>query len=131
MGGRAGRIAMLSGALLAALAMPAWAGSAQAALAVGVVVPARCAVRVPGTVVAADLPTGGAREAVAMRCTKGALPSCPGGVMAPGAVGPQITRSFILPSAGTPVPAPRPLSETSPIAVAETTGLRMVITVNF
>jgi hypothetical protein len=129
--GRTGRIVMLSGALLAALPVPAWAGSTQAALSVGVVVPARCAVRMPGTVAPADLPAAGPREAVAMRCTKGALPSGPGGVMAPGAVGPQITRSFILPAAGTPVTAPRPLSETSPTAVAETTGPRMVITINF
>jgi len=47
------RIAMLNGALLAALAMPAWAGSAQAPLAVSVVVPARCAVRMAGTIVPA------------------------------------------------------------------------------
>jgi hypothetical protein len=127
--GRAGRIAMLSGALLAAISVPAWAGSTQAALAVGVVVPARCAVRTPGTVASADLPPAGAREAVAMRCTKGALPAGPGGVMAPGAVGPQITRSFL--PASSPAAAPRPLSEISPIAVAETSGPRMVITVNF
>ena len=69
MRGRAWRIAMLNGALLAALAMPAWAGSGQAPLAVSVVVPARCAVRIPGTLVPAELSATGAREAVAMRCT--------------------------------------------------------------
>jgi len=134
MQGRAGRVAMLSGALLlAAFSAPAWAGSSQAPLSVGVVVPARCAVQMPGTVVAADLPAAGAREAVAMRCTKGALPSGPGRAMAPGAVGPQITRTFLpagLP-AGSPVGAPRPLSEAGPNPGAETTGPRMVITVNF
>ena len=79
MAGRAGRIAMLSGVLLTALAMPAWAGSSQAALSVGVVVPARCAVRMPETVAPADLPVAGVRESVAMRCTKGTLPAGPGG----------------------------------------------------
>jgi len=126
---RARRIAMLSGALMAFLAMPAWAGSAQAPLAVGVVVPARCAVRMPGTVVSADLPATGAREAVAMRCTKGALPSGSGSALAPGAIGPQITRTF-LPAGGAAI-APRPLSETSPLGVVETSGPRVVITVNF
>jgi hypothetical protein len=128
---RAGRIAMLSGALLAALTMPAWAGSSQAALSVGVVVPARCAVRMPETVAPADLPGAGPREAVAMRCTKGALPSGPGGIRTAGAVGPQITRSFVLPATGSPAAVPRPLSETGPIAGPETHGPRMVITVNF
>lgn len=128
MWGRTGRIAMLSGALLAALWGPAWAGSSQAPLSVGVVVPARCAVQMPETVVTADLPATGTHEAVAMRCTKGALPSGPGRALAPGAVGPQITRSFL--PAGSQV-APRPLSETAPIAGAETSGASMVITVNF
>jgi hypothetical protein len=120
------RIAMLNGALLAALAMPAWAGSAQAPLAVSVVVPARCAVRMAGTIVPAELPTAGAREAVAMRCTKGALPSGSGSALARGAIGPQITRT-LLPA--TSVAAPQPLSETSPLAAAETGGPRMVITI--
>lgn len=128
MRGRTWRIAMLNGALLAALAMPAWAGSAQAPLAVSVVVPARCAVRMPGTVAPADLPAAGAREAVAMRCTKGVLPASSGSAIAPGAIGPQITRT-LLPA--TSVAAPQPLSETSTLAVAETSGPRMVITVNF
>jgi hypothetical protein len=126
MADRIGRVAMLIGALLAALPMPAWAESSQAALAVSVVVPAHCAVRMPGTVAPVDLPASGSHETVAMRCTKGALPSGPGGVINPGAVGPQIGRSFVLPAA-----APRPLSETSPIAVAETGGPRIIITVNF
>lgn len=128
--GRAGRIAMLSGARRTALAMPAWAGSSQAALAVSVVVPARCAVRMPEMVTPADLPAAGTREAVAMRCTKGALPSGPGAVRAPGAVGPQISRSFVLPAVATRT-APRPLSETAPLGGVEASGPRMVITVNF
>jgi len=92
------------------------------------VVPARCAVRMAGTIVPAELPTAGAREAVAMRCTKGALPSGSGSARARGAIGPQITRT-LLPA--TSVAAPQPLSETSPLAAAETGGPRMVITVNF
>lgn len=98
------------------------------ALAVSVVVPARCAVRMPGTVAPADLPAAGAREAVTMRCTKGALPSSSGSALAPGAIGPQITRT-VFPA--TSVAAPQPLSDTSSLAVAETSGPRMVITVNF
>lgn len=129
MRGRAGRIAMLTGALVATLSLPAWAGSSQAPLAVSVVVPARCAVRTPATLAPADLSTAGAHEAVAMRCTKGALPTAPGSALAPGAVGPQITRSFISATSG--VAAPRPVSTTSPVAAAETGGPRMVITVNF
>ena len=131
MTGRAAGIGVLVGALLLALPIPSWAGSSQAALAVGVVVPARCAVRVPGTVGSAELPATGAGEAVTMRCTKGAVPPGPGGVMASGAVGPQITRRFVPPAADGAAAAPRPLSETSPTAVAETGGLRMMITVNF
>jgi hypothetical protein len=85
----------------------------------------------PGTIVSADLPATGAREAVAMRCTKGALPSGSGSALAAaGAIGPQITRSF-LPAGGSAI-APRPLpDETSPLPVAETSGPRIVITVNF
>jgi hypothetical protein len=120
---------MLGGALLSALSAPAWAGSSQAPLAVAVVVPARCAVQMPGTVVTADLPAAAARETVAMRCTKGALPSGRGSIMAPGAVGPQITRTFL--PAGSPLVAPRPLSDATPIPGAETSGPRVVITVNF
>jgi hypothetical protein len=86
-----------------------------------VVVPARRAVRMSGTVAPADLPAAGAREAVAMRCTTGALPSTSGSSLAPGAT--------LLPA--TSVAAPQPLSETSPLAVAETSGPRIVITVNF
>ena len=129
MRGRAGRIAMLTGALLATLSLPAWAGSSQAPLAVSVVVPARCAVRTPATLAPADLSTAGAHEAVAMRCTKGALPSGQGAAVASGAVGPQISRSFL--PAGSPVAAPRPLSESASVSGAETNGPRVVITVNF
>ena len=122
MRGRAGRIAMVTGALLAALSAPSWAGSSQAPLSVGVVVPARCVVQMPATMV-----TGG--ETVAMRCTRGALSPGPGRTMAPGAVGPQITRTLL--PAGRPVAAPRPLSEAASIPGAEAGGARMVITVNF
>jgi hypothetical protein len=74
--------------LLVALPGPVWAGSSQAALSVAVVVPARCAVRTsPGA-------------AVAMRCTKGAVPS--GREAAPTAVGPRITRTLLPASAPSP-----------------------------
>ena len=122
MRGWAGRIVMVTGTLLAALSVPGWAGSSQAPLSVGVVVPARCAVQMPATMV-----TGG--ETVAMRCTKGALSSGPGRAMAPGAVGPRITRTLL--RAGSPGVAPRPLSEAASIPGAEPGGSRMVITVNF
>jgi len=49
MGNKAGRIGMAIGALLLASPVYAWAGSAQAPLAVAVTVPARCAVRTTST----------------------------------------------------------------------------------
>jgi hypothetical protein len=110
-----------------AIENPVAAAPSQAPLAVSVVVPVRCAVRTPGTMAPTERPA--AREGVAMRCTKGALPTSSGSALAPGAVGPQITRSFI--SASDTVAAPRPMSEPSPIAAFETGGPRMVITVNF
>ncbi|HWN12792.1 MAG TPA: hypothetical protein VNU02_02970 [Candidatus Dormibacteraeota bacterium] len=70
MAGRSGRIGLVVALLGLMLPLPAWAGSAQATLTVGVVVPARCAVRVASSLAASD-GMGGAREAVAMRCTKG------------------------------------------------------------
>jgi hypothetical protein len=111
MAGRAGRVGLAITLLGLVLPLPAWAGSAQATLAVAVVVPARCAVR------------------VAMRCTKGSLPS-PSGPSGPSAVGPRITRDLVTtatPSTG----SPRPLSETGPLAEAEAAGPRLVVTVNF
>jgi len=121
MAGRAERIGLVVGALLLALPVPAWAGSAQAALAVGVVVQARCAVRVPATMGSGDLPATGAAETVAMRCTKGTLPTTgAGSAAAPGAVGPRVTSTVVLSTSDT---APRPLTETS--------SPSMVITVNF
>lgn len=125
MAGRVGRIAMLLGVLLVSLPVPVWAGSSQAALTVGVVVPARCAVRMPGTLTSTELPATG--DGVAMRCTKGSLPSGPGAPS--GAVGPRITRSLVLPMPGSVPAAPRPLAETTPFV--EAGGPRMVITVNF
>ena len=118
MAGRIGRIAMLLGTLLLALPAPGWADSSQAALAVSVVVPSRCAVRVPGLLGSTAMRAAGAGEAVAMRCTKGALPTAPG---APGgAAGPRISRDVVLPAA-----AP------SPLAAAGTGEARVIITVNF
>ena len=99
------------------LLLPAWAGSAQATLTVVVVVPARCAVRVAGSLAATDGVAAGAREAVAMRCTKGSLPS-PTGSAGPSAVGPRITRDLVVTTA-TPESTPRPVSETGAPAGAE------------
>lgn len=101
--GRIVGIAALMGTLLLARPEVLWAGSTQAALAVSVVVPATCAVQVPGTV--------GAGGGVAMQCTKGAPPATRGSATAPGAVDPQITQS--------------------PVLVAESSGSHVVVTVNF
>jgi hypothetical protein len=122
MAGRAGRVGLAITLLGLLLPLPAWAGSAQATLAVAVVVPARCAIRVAGSLAASD-------GVVAMRCTKGSLPS-PSGPAGPSAVGPRITRDLVTtatPSTG----SPRPLSETGPLAGTETAGPRLVVTVNF
>ena len=83
MAGRSGRIGLVVALLGLMMPLPAWAGSAQATLTVGVVVPARCAVRVAGSLAASDGMAAGAREAVAVRCTKGSLPS-PAGAEAAG-----------------------------------------------
>lgn len=50
MAGRSGRIGLVVAlvGLMLPPTLPAWAGSAQATLTVGVVVPARCAVLVAG-----------------------------------------------------------------------------------
>lgn len=114
--GRIGVAAMLLGW---ALPLPAWAGSAQAALTVAVVVPARCAIRVPGSMTAQDSLAGGTRETIAMRCTKGSLPGATG--QAGGSVaGPRISRDVV-------TTAPLPGATT----VTEPAGPRMVVTVNF
>jgi hypothetical protein len=89
MAGRAGWIVMLLGALLVALPAPALADSSQAALAVGVVVPARCAVRIPGA--QGSIPAVAGPETVAMRCTRGVLPTDPGATGT--AAGPRISSS--------------------------------------
>jgi hypothetical protein len=88
MAARAGSIAMLLGTLLLALPAPVRADSSQAALAVSVVVPARCSLRIPGNL--GSMPTVGG-GAVAMRCTKGVLPTDP--AASASAVGPRISRS--------------------------------------
>jgi hypothetical protein len=48
MAGRSGRIGPVIALVGLILPLPAWAGSTQATLTVGVVVPARCAVLVAG-----------------------------------------------------------------------------------
>lgn len=127
MSGRAGRIGALIATLLLASSGVAWAGSSQALLSIGAVVPARCAVRMPGAVEPSAVAAGLSREAVTMRCTRGTLPS--GGPASARAVGPRISRDLIL--TATPSPSvPRPLAETTrsgqPAAAP-----RLVITVNF
>jgi hypothetical protein len=127
MRGKVGRIGLLVMTLLAILPLPAWAGSSQAALAVGVVVPARCAVRMPDSLAVADGLSSPSRGTVAMRCTKGALPSTTGASVSPHAAGPRITRDLVL-SAGAPIQsAPQPLAETG----MEAMGPRLIFTVNF
>ena len=67
---------------------------------------------------ASDEVTPGSREAVAMRCTKGTLPS-PTGSAGPSAVGPRITRDLVMTTATPPTGTPRPLSETGAPAGTE------------
>ena len=123
--GRIGLAAMLLGLLLP---LPAWAGSAQAALTVAVVVPARCAVRVPGSMAAQAGTAGSAHEAVAMRCTKGSLPTS-AGQAGSNAVGPRITRDLV--TTATPVQTLSPQTDAGTTTMTEATGPRMVVTVNF
>jgi hypothetical protein len=131
MAGRAGRVGLLIATLLLALPLPAWAGSSQAALAVGVVVSPRCAVRMPAALIPHEVSATPSRESVAMRCTKGALPSGAGSGATATTVGPRITRDLVLTAATGPMAAPRPLTETSPSPTAEVVAPRVVITVNF
>ena len=122
---RAGRSALLVATLLLAPSAAAWAGSAQAPLSVGAIVPAQCVVSTPGS-----LGTGDASGTpVAMRCTKGTLPS---GSATPsaGAVGPRISRDVVLAPALSPSTAPYPLAESDPVRT-EQGAQRLVITVNF
>jgi len=124
---RAGWVALLITLLSLALPVSAWAGSSQAILAVGAVVSARCAVRVPSSMTTAAVPGMAVLEPVAMRCTKGALPSTAAGVSSSTAVAPKITRDLV---AEAVVSAPYPLSETGALTT-ETPGNHLVITVNF
>jgi hypothetical protein len=130
MAGRAGRIGLAVTMLGLMLPLPAWAGSAQATLTVAVVVPARCAVRVAGSLAASGGLVAGSGEAVAMRCTKGSLPSSTGS-SSPSAVGPRITRDLVMTTAAPSKSSPQPLSETGLVAATEAAGPRLVVTVNF
>jgi hypothetical protein len=125
MAGRAGRIGRLVATLWLVLPAIAWAGSSQARLSIGAVVPARCAVRMPGALDARAVAAGLSRETVTMRCTRGTLPAA--SPAAARAVEPRISRDLILNA----FPAvPRPLAEagrSGPPATAP----RLVITVNF
>ncbi|HKW91433.1 MAG TPA: hypothetical protein VJX92_06000 [Methylomirabilota bacterium] len=130
MGNRGGRIGIAIGALLLASPVCASAGSAQAPLAVAVVVPARCAVRTTATAATIESRVSGAADEIAMRCTKGTLP---GGATSarPGSFGPRISRDLVLTTASVAPAAPRPLSEPGVLNLAEPAGPRLVITVNF
>jgi hypothetical protein len=128
--GRAGRVGLVITLLGLTLPLPAWAGSAQAALTVAVVVPARCAVRITNSLAASDGVMAGSRAAVAMRCTKGSLPSATG-PSSPSAVGPRITRDLATTTATPSTSGPRPLSEAGQVAGTEAAGPRLVVTVNF
>lgn len=79
----------------------------------------------------AELLTAGAREAVAMRCTKGTLSGGAGAAAAAGAVRPRITRNMALSTVGPAPAAPRPLTETGPLSVVEPGAPRIVVAVNF
>ena len=128
MGSRVGGVGLMLVMLLLALPLPARAGSSQAALAVSVVVSPRCAVRTPASALPSDLSATPSRESIAMRCTKGALPSETG---AAATVEPRITRDLVLTAATLISSAPRPLTATSASDAAEVSGPRVVITVNF
>jgi hypothetical protein len=103
--------------LLLTRPVPAGAGSSQAALAVGAVVPAGCAVRTPSRLGSSQPPGAGAQDAVAMRCTKGTVR--PAGA------------ASVVPAGGSASTAPRPVTERSPIAAAAADEPRMTITINF
>jgi len=124
MPGRPGRIGALIAMLLLAPPAATWAGSSQATLSVVAVVPARCAVRMPGSLKMSDLGAGLSRDTVAMRCTKGTLPD--GGTSRAGAVGPRVSRDLITATSL----APRPLAETAQSG-PQMTAPRLVVTVNF
>lgn len=127
--GRSGRIGLAIALLGVIMPLPAWAGSAQATLTVGVVVSARCAVRVPGSLATGDQ-VAGPRETVAMRCTKGSLPSSTGSA-SPSAVGPRITRDLVTATPSSAV-SPRPVSEAvNGLDGTDAAGPRLVVTVNF
>ena len=121
---RAVRSALLVATLLLAPSAIAWAGSAQAPLSVGAIVPAQCVVSTPGS-----LGSGEASGAPSLRCTKGTLPSGSGTPSAT-AVGPQISRDVVLTPAPSPSAAPHPLAESRPVST-EQGAQRLVITVNF
>jgi hypothetical protein len=129
MNGRIGRAGLLMATLLLALPVSAWAGSTQAGLAVGVVVPARCAVRTPGSVASTEVPASVSRESLGVRCTKGTLPAGTG--VSSTSVGPRISRDLLLTAGSAAVAAPRPQSEAGTLVGGEALGPRLVITINF
>jgi hypothetical protein len=131
MAGRVGRVGPLIATLLLALPLPGWAGSSQAALTVSVVVSPRCAVRMPASLIPSEVSGSSSHESVAMRCTKGALPSGAGSAATATTVGPRITRDLVLTAATGAMAAPRPLTETISSTAAEIAAPRIVITVNF
>jgi hypothetical protein len=127
----AGRIAFVTTCLSLVLPGLSWAGSAQATLSVGVVVPARCALRVVGALQSAE-PSSSTREAVVMKCTKGTLPS--GDRATPsraGAADPRVTQHLVPGASPAIASAPQPLSEQGFAASTDGAGPRLIVTVNF
>lgn len=85
----------------------------------------------PASLIPTEVAPGPSRETVAMRCTKGALPSSAGSSASATTVGPRITRDLVLTTAAPGMPAPRALTETISSSAAEVAPPRVVITVNF
>jgi len=129
MRGRAGRIGLLVALLALVPTPPVWAGSAQAPLFVGAVVPARCAVSTPTSFGLGAGSSAASLRPVTMRCTKGTLPSDSRTVSAT-AVGPRISRDVVFGTSPSPSMTPRPSVDSDPVGT-EQLSPRVVITVNF
>jgi hypothetical protein len=127
----ASRAAALVACLSLALPVAAWAGSAQASLAVSVMVPARCALRVAPLLATGEAQRDG--QAVAMKCTRGALPPRDAAsARRASAVEPRITREIVPGAASTAPVAPRPIPDHG-VARTSADGApsSLVVTVNF
>jgi hypothetical protein len=85
----------------------------------------------PASLVSTEVSAAPSRESVAMRCTKGALPSSAASGASATTVGPRITRDLVLTAATGALASSRPLTETISSSAADVTGPCVVITVNF